>query len=32
MRSRELNYLDHPLLGILVYITPVAKEDRNEPE
>jgi hypothetical protein len=32
MRRRELNYLDHPLLGILVYITPVAKEGRDEPE
>lgn len=27
MRSRELHYLDHPLLGILVQITPLPKKD-----
>ena len=27
MRSRELHYLDHPLLGILVQITPIEKSE-----
>jgi hypothetical protein len=30
MRSRELHYIDHPLLGILVQITPVQEQIRNQ--
>lgn len=29
MRSRELHYIDHPLLGVLVQITPVEEETTN---
>lgn len=30
MRSKELHYIDHPLLGILVQITPVEQESRDQ--
>jgi len=32
MRSRELHYLDHPLLGVLVRITPVAQPAPVQPQ
>ncbi len=28
MRSRELHYLDHPMIGILIEVTPVETEDK----
>lgn len=30
MRSKELHYIDHPLVGILVLITPVAEKAENQ--
>ncbi|MCB1735834.1 MAG: hypothetical protein H6981_08975 [Gammaproteobacteria bacterium] len=32
MRSKELHYIDHPLLGILVKVLPVAVEPSTEPD
>jgi hypothetical protein len=30
MRSKELHYIDHPLLGILVWITPVEEKPKTQ--
>lgn len=30
MRSKELNYIDHPLYGILIYIEPIIAVDKNK--
>lgn len=30
MRSKELNYLDHPLYGILIYIEPIVPVDKDK--
>lgn len=32
MRSNELNYVDHPLYGILIQITPLVTDDNHAPE
>ena len=29
MRSRELHYIDHPLVGVLIEATPIEEEDEN---
>ena len=30
MRSRELHYIDHPLLGILIYVSPIVQQEMVE--